>query len=673
MAQRVPKKPERPLGYPSLDEVSRGCVSIAQTQPVPVYLTCTAQLHNPSQRKMAALLQVLKINTLAGMWMLRDIEQHKPEQRFALYRKQKSTRYLTDGIDGAIDKAYRSRLRPRYTLNTYIFNGLCTTVASMTSSYLQKMAEAREKGLLQQYEQSGAYVVKIGKHKGQALRTLGRRTLFGYAFLTPKREQCEEALRHMTLLLSGESDDGDWKQAAKYRMSFGRRRNRELGSMRTDTLRRLKLLVERELDRAEEMDELRKAAQACLRFTPPGFPRIRSDGLSPERQRDLHWEYIEALEDFAEFPDTGGEELLFRNLTEDERQLFRELQRRAYAATNQPNYVPLRWNRADGCVRHRECALVYDPVRRQYLFLAYLLADTSRHKRTLAVHSDLYDVNNPTVALTKGRRPSAAMLFELEFDIHQQQILDQARQEAMRWKDTPETSSGCVRSATLQAHYSEDRRAWWFDVRLSLGFKPTHVERAEHVVGVHVDPLKGVFVSVLGLDGAEITQFHLDEHTIATLLENRDTAQQARLKPQQRTAKERQHRIADALVAICRHYQAQLGVENISYRRSDPGFDQLAVREGSFRTIVALLRYKLALANLPDVFDIKGIAPRRDCGKCGTRHAAGKKQNSMFICAVCGHCEDRHANTAREVARRVLWMLAHKNPSRRQRDAEVPG
>jgi hypothetical protein len=541
----------------------------------------------------------------------------------------------------------------------------------MTSSYLQKMTEAREKGLLHQYEQSGAYVVKVGKYKGQALEALGRKTLFGYAFLSPKREQCEEALRQITLLLAGESEDSDWEQAARYRMAFGSRRNRALGSMRPDTLRRLKLLVEHDLDRTEEMDELRKAAQVRLRFTPPGFPRIRSDGLSAERQDDLQREYIEALEDFAELPDISDEELVLHNLTEDERHLFRELQRRAYAATNQPSYVPLRWNRADGCLRHRDCALVYDPVKRQYLFLAYVLSDTSRHKRTLTVHSDLYDVNNPTVTLTKGRRPSGAMLFELEFDIHQQQILEQARHEAMRWKDKPEASSGCIRSATLQAHYSKEHRTWWFELGLAVGFKPTHVEQPLHVVGVHVDPQKGLFITVLALDGVQIAQFQLDEYTIAKLLENQDPAQQAQLKPRQRTAKERQHRIADALVAICRQYHAQLGVENIGYRRNQSELDQKAMREDSSRTIVELLRYKLVLANLPDVCDVKGVAPRRDCGLCGARHSEAMKHGTLFTCAICGHSEDRRLNTAREVARRVLWILAQKKRLKRQHETEV--
>ncbi len=86
-----------------------------------------------------------------------------------------------------------------------------------------------------------------------------------------------------------------------------------------------------------------------------------------------------------------------------------------------------------------------------------------------------------------------------------------------------------------------------------VGFKPTHIRQLEHVVGVHVGPFEGMFASVLVLDGTELCQVHLDKYTIAaTLLGNQNLAQQAQVKPQQRTAKERQHRLADALVTICR-------------------------------------------------------------------------------------------------------------------------
>ena len=100
--------------------------------------------------------------------------------------------------------------------------------------------------------------------------------------------------------------------------------------------------------------------------------------------------------------------------------------------------------------------------------------------------------------------------------------------------------------------------------------------------------------------------------------------------------------------------------ENISYRRNQPGPNQATIREDSSRAVVELLRYKLALANLPDVYDVKGVAPKRDCGRCGARHVEGQNQTAMFTCVTCGHSEERHLNTAREVARRVLWLLAQK-------------
>ena len=181
-------------------------------------------------------------------------------------------------------------------------------------------------------------------------------------------------------------------------MAFGPHRNRELGILRETTLNRIKLLVERDLQRADMFDELRTVAQSYLKFTPPSFPNIRSQGLTPGQKQKLEQDYIQALEDFGYLSAIENEPLLLDNLAEAERQLFRELQRRAYAATNQASYIALRWNRADGCVRHRECALVYDPVKRRYLFLAYLLADGSRHKQTLTVDGDLYDVNNPGIS-----------------------------------------------------------------------------------------------------------------------------------------------------------------------------------------------------------------------------------------------------------------------------------
>ena len=667
MAKRLLKKIQRPDGYPDHSKVLRGSHYLAQATPEPVYITCCAQLHNPSERQSAAILQVLKINTLAGMWMLRDIAQRKPEQRFAVHRKRNSTRYLTDGIRNDIDKIYRAKIRSRYTININIFGGLCTTVAALVSSYLQKITEARQKGWIKQYEQSAAYVVKTGRHAGKSLGSLGRKTIYGYAFLAPKAEQCEDALRALNILLSHEQDNEQlWIWAKQYRMTFGPRRNHQLGSMRQETLRRLKLLVERDLQRADELDELRKVAQTYLRFTPPGFPTFRSDGLSPKRQSILEQKYIDALEEFAALPDIEHDDLLLPNLTAEEYVLFRDLQHHAYTATSEPVYIPLRWNRADGCIRSRECALVYDPAKKQYLFLVYLLADGSRHKRILKVHGDLYDVNNPKVSLSHRTRPSTAMMFELEFDSHQQKILDQARQNSVRWKDTPKSTAGSIRAATFHAYFSEKKRTWWFEVHLSVGLKPTHIDQPEHVVGVHIDPVKGWYATVLGLDGVQRAQFQLDEYTIAILLDNKDPVQQASIKPSQRTAKERQHRIADALVAICRQYCALLGVENIAYRRSDPASADV-VRNDSSRTIVGLLSYKLAQVNLPDVVDIRGVAPKRDCGRCGTRHPESQVLIGQFSCPTCGYMIERYANTSYEVARRLLWVLARKNrPQKKQ-------
>lgn len=667
------KKPaHRAKGYPAHGRVLRGASYIAQTKPEPVFMTVVAQLHNLREWQKAALLQVFKIMTLACAWILRDIEQRRPEQRFAKFRKRNSTKYYTDGIAAAIERDYRDHIRSRYTINSYLFGGLCRTLASNIAGYLRKLTEARQKGWLTKYQESASFVVKFGKHKGKALGTLGRKTIFGYAFLAPKRVEYEEALGFINLLLNNDTDDQELLEKAEgFRMSFGPRRGRLLGSLRPETLRRLKRIVDRDLVHADDLEELRQVAQTYLRFTPPGFWHMRSDGLSPNRRRQLDAAYIHALNGYAALPELEPDVLEGRNLTWNERELFAELQQRAYAATRQPHYVELRWNRADGCIRHRECALVYEPRKRRYLFLAYVLADGSHHKRVLHVNGDLVDVNNPTVKLASGRRPSTAMLFELEFDTHQQEILNQARRDAGRWKEEDGSSSGSVRAATLHAHYSKDRRTWWFEVHLSVGIKPTHIEQPEHVVGVHVDPLHGMFVTVLGLDGVQKAQFQLDEYCIATWLGNKEPELQAQLRPKQRTTKERHHRLADALVAICHHYHAQLGMENIAYRHTTPGPARSLAQDDSSRTVFGLLDYKLARLNLPKGIDIKGVSPKRDCGRCSHRHPEGQVQADIFACSVCKHSEPRHFNTSREIARRVLWVLANKQaPNAKRKKAE---
>jgi predicted RNA-binding Zn-ribbon protein involved in translation (DUF1610 family) len=580
----------------------------------------------------------------------------------------------------AIDKGYRAKVRTRYTLNAVLFEGLCKTLASNISGWLQQMAKAEKQGKLQCYAEDSAYEVRFGKHTGETLGSLGRKTLSGYAFLMSTSKDRQEALQHINVLLDQKPEDSaKQEQAEAYVMKFGHRRGDALGSMLPDTLKRIKAQIERDEARTDLLEELRQKALSLLRFTPPGFPNIRCDGLTPRRQRELEAENREALEAFGALPEAEDLEesaeiealqelpeiedeadALFRGPTERERQAFRELQQKAYAATRTSSYVPMQWERADGCIHSRGMALVYDPAKKRYLVLLPVLDTNSRHRRKLTVQGDLYDVNNPGVKLSSRNR-NVAMLFELEFDRYQQRILDYARHNAERWKEGKNTTGGCIRSATLHAHYAAARHHWWFEMLIAVGIKPQEIIRPEHIVGVHFDGKGGIFVSVLALDGSTCDQFQLDERRIATLLRNRYPEQQAAIRPEQRTTKERQHRIADALVAICEQYRAQLGAENIGYRRT-VGPQQIQGQEDHSRTVVGLLEYKLPLANLAKPLDVTNVAPKRDCGGCGQRHTKSQVQGEhhRFACPSCGHTEEQHANTSREVARRVLWMLARK-------------
>jgi hypothetical protein len=272
-------------------------------------------------------------------------------------------------------------------------------------------------------------------------------------------------------------------------------------------------------------------------------------------------------------------------------------------------------------------------------------------------------VNNPTIALRGRERPSIAKLFELEFSAHQRQWLDLARSQAPLWKENGQYS-GAVRAATLHAYYDKQRDQWWFEAHLAVGLKPSPYVQPQHIVGVHVDPFQGVFVSVLNLDGSLHDQFHLDELRIAQLLENRNPEQQAKITPLERTAHERSHRLADALVALCKQYTAQLGFENIAYRWANGEQRKALPQYENSRTVFEHLAYKLPLEALPPPIDVKGVAPWRDCARCGVRYEKASVFEGIFICAQCGHREAQHVNAAREVARRTLWTLAAKQPSK---------
>lgn len=653
-----------PLGYPSVLLAERGCGLIAAAKPDDVHLTIPARLHNLGLRKAAALLQVFDIATKAADWMLRHIQRHEPLRLFAPYRKRNSTSYNTDAIAEEISRRYRELIRSRFTMNGSVFGGLCSHLASNISGWLQKMTEAEQKGFLRRYAECSEFMVTFGKHRGKALKELSRDALFGFAFLQPTREQLERQLRYVDVLVNDHPEEIPLRDEAEaYRVENGRRRGDALGSMRPETWRRLRLLAQRDLDRLEQIENVRTHAKDFLRYTPDSFPRTKSRVIiSARRRQEFVGQFREALDAYGALPEMDDEEFA-ASLALNERALFRELQRKVYAATKQLRYVTLQWDRADGALRSRDVALLFEPTKRRYLFLAHVLHNESHHKRALTVHGDLVDVNNPDVSLKGREKPSIANLYELEFSQHQLHLLNRARREVDAWKDKGK-SSGAVRSAKLQAHYDDECQEWWFEVLLSIGFKPEQYQLPQRVVGVHVNPRRGWFVSILGLDGAVVEQFQLDELRVAQLLENDDPQAQARLKPSQRTAKEQSHRYADAITALCVKHNAVCAYENIGYQRAEPGPNQLKGAEDNSRTIFTHLKYKLPLVEIAPPLDVRGVAPSSDCGRCGHRHGARPVKDGRFACQACGHGEPVGFNAAREVARRGLWVLAAKKPPR---------
>src|SRR5258706_8149667 len=169
MSHDAQTKPKRLLGYPSPAKIQHGCDLIAATLPDIVYRTVSVKLHNIKERETALLLAIFRNNILAAAWMLRDIEKRRPLKRFAKYRQRDGASYYTRGIADEISKAYRETIRKRFTTNSYLFNGLCSSIAEMLSSWLVQMTAAQESGDLDRYHANATHLVDIGKHEGQTL------------------------------------------------------------------------------------------------------------------------------------------------------------------------------------------------------------------------------------------------------------------------------------------------------------------------------------------------------------------------------------------------------------------------------------------------------------------------------------------------------------------------
>ena len=637
---------ERQPGYPRSVEVERGCATYSQQTPDAVYLTCTAKLHNPSQRKTSALLAVFAANTSAAAWMLGDIKQREPRMRFEKHRAGSS--YYADRVAQQLEREYRNSVRGRFTaLNSHIFSGLCLTVASMIAGWLQQMNTTDERGDLQRHAESATYLVVVGRHAGEHLGDLGRGTIYGYAFLQATRRQLAQTRQYVDALLRGNEDDEAYIAAQEHRLQIGVRRGTTMGSMSTIELRRLRAYVDRQEVEIEEWEKLREVSRTYLRFSPPGFPHIREIVNEDKRITIYH----DALDAYAAL--TGNED----KLTESEHRRFRQLEKDAAAATQAPRYLHLRWLRGAGIVRGSDMGIGYDTNKHSYVLVAYVLGATSRHRRVMQVRGQIEDINNPGSYLSQGVRRTGAMLFELEYGSQQQALLDQARSHSQDWKGEGRTS-GCVRTAKMRTHYDQKRGRWWFEVLITLGFKSLVPQQPRRVIGVHVDPQGKLFVAVAGIDQQISEAFWLTEERIASLLRN--SPDQAEIASSQRTAAEQHHRVADALVALCRQHSAAIGIEHTSYRRRlrFSGRQAQQTLDGS-RAVANLLEYKLALAGLPAPIDVRGVSPRRDCSACGRRQEV-QPITHQFVCSLCGHTDSWPDNTGRKVVRRVLWHIAER-------------
>ena len=685
MTQNIANKRKYFEGYPPYERVKRGLAIRAQRELGIVHRTCNVRIPEQKRGRTQALLETFHNATLAAQWVLRDIKNHKPQQRFARFRKKYSSSYNTKSIATLIETLYRTRVNARYHISSHVLSGIWDYLAQHLSAWLQRVTEAQKKGLYKRYAKSATFVIPFGQHTGKTIAEVGRHRIEGYLSL-PTRTDCEEAARYLAILINAYPEDTPFRdEAGRYVLSFTDYKDTPLADLSRTTLLYLESLVHRELARMDQIEALKHAVERFLEWTPPGFPTIHSDGLSMNRRQTISFEYEESLSSFGT--------LLGEPLTEGEQARFGSLQKATYAEIKPRQYIALRWDRADGFVRHRGCGVGYDIKSKKYVFLAYVLYNNSRYKKKLSLENDsqIVDLNNPDVVLRPSRDRVQTMLFNLEMGSHQQRMLEQARRETPQWKayeqqkpkkkkktdpetqqsaENPEkptapTMAGCIRAARMTVHYDEDRQKEWFSVSIVVGTRQQRIKTPDHVIGVHVDPQFGLAAMVCTLRGTLVAYCVLDEPTLAQLLRNMPLEGQR--DPMSRTPQEYHHRVATALAGLAKHYCGQIGIENIDYLRAMAGRSPIMGRNGSesIKTIGALLNYKLALNDLPQALDIRGVAPKRDCAQCGKRHAQPViDAEEDFDCVFCGHRESRRANTAREVARRVLWSIGRTPPKK---------
>ena len=690
-------------GYPTYERVLRGVAIRSNYQLDITYRVCQARIPPQTEVRTKAILQTLHNLTLATYWVHRDIEERQPEKRFARFRKKYSSSYKTDGIAAFLKTLYAQRVNGRYSLASHVSEGMWSDLASLLSSWLQKVTEARKKGYFKRYYRSASFIIPFGQHKDKTIGEVGRDRARGYLSL-PTREQCEEVINHVTLILDELAGPTLQEESKAYVLPITDYKGEALADLSKATLAKVLILIRRDLNRMEQIEEFKDAVQDFLKWSPPSFPSLHSDGLSIGRIQEISTLHQDALTSF-------GNDII-APVTENEYSRFATLQTAAYADVAPPSYIRLQWDRPDAFVRHRGFGIGYDIKNKRYVFLGYILANTSRFKKHLCLEKDshIVDINNPDSILRPSKQPVQAMLFNLQLGMHQLRILEQARREVPLWKayeqerqrkirakrqaklqtergevlqatDNPShndgehsTSAGAIRSASLEAHYDQERHSWWFGVDIVVGTRQQRRKSPDHVMGVHVDPRYGLTAVICTLRGKMVAAYRLDELTIAELLNNTLPDEEAKKDVNKRTAKEYQHRVADALCILAKQYCAQIGIEDITYRRKMAGWSPADGRNGSesIKTIAMMLVYKLALHELPTPTQVRGVAPKRDCGSCGMRYTNSPiDENEYFICQRCGASEYRRINTAKEIARRTLWIIARTQPPKKSQSDQL--
>jgi IS605 OrfB family transposase len=363
---------------------------------------------------------------------------------------------------------------------------------------------------------------------------------------------------------------------------------------------------------------------------------------------------------------------LSQSLTvEDENTARDEVARLAKAGKFRPLLFP---------VNHKTSGflLLKDDTKNRYFIWLNLVPSSSRfaqltssEKQSVSSRSvkDLIDMRTGEVV---SFRSKTGCLFPIEF--------------AREYQDTDFLQNGSPLSAKLLKRDDD------YEVHIAFEFVTPKVE-TKTLMGVDRGIYNLASVSVSDKDGTISHRQNIDGRDLRYVQKQMEKKQgnlQKRGKPftgrhRLHAANEAVHRAANEIVRIAKENRSQVIMENLSpmtsrgKKRKRSNFNRVLNRS-QYQKLQKVLKYKMAVAGLPQVKEVHPGYTSQACPICGHISSDNREKipsgdgfkMDVFRCVTCGHKDDSDLNAARNIALKRMWRESLSPALRTKTFNEVP-